>query len=406
MADRLHDTAVELWPEGAPRTVGDLDIDRPQLTIHLPGSDTATGAGVIVNPGGGYRKLASDHEGLQVARWLNRRGIAAFVLRYRLGERYHSDVSLLDGLRAMRLVRHRALDFGIAENRIGMLGFSAGGHLAVSVGTRWDEGDPDAVDPIERASSRPDFLVPVYAVTNGILRGRKADEYTPADVRVDASTPPTFLVHTHEDGIVPASQSTLFYDALLAAGVQAELHIFGFGEHGTGLSPGDPDFRAWPVLLVNWLRRCGFLTAGLRQPVAGHVTLDGEAMGMAWVTFRPLDDNAPLARARASGNEGGKFSIPASHGIVPGRHHVVVHHVSDEFKDWTSGAYTLGDAVSYDAGVLEIGDEPVTIHLSRTTPQGTGLSRPVPKQPADSARATASGPPTSPVESHRRSTLR
>ena len=366
MADQLHDTVVELWPEGAPRAVGDLDIDRPQLTIHLPEAGTATGAGVIVNPGGGYRKLASDHEGLQVARWLNRRGIAAFVLRYRLGERYHSDVSLLDGLRAVRLVRHRAADFTIAENRIGMLGFSAGGHLAVAVGTRWDAGDPEAVDPIEHASSRPDFLVPVYAVTNGILRGRKADEYTPADVRVNGSTPPTFLVHTHEDGTVPASQSTLFYDALLAAGVQAELHIYGFGEHGIGLCPGDPDFREWPVLLVNWLRRCGFMTQGHRQAVTGRVTLDGVPMGMAWVTFRPLDDNAPPARARTSRNEEGKFAIPASRGIVPGAHHVVVHHVSEQFQHWHTGVYTLDDAVSYDVGVLEIGDEPVSIDLART----------------------------------------
>lgn len=365
MADQLHDTANELWPEGAPRAVGDLDIDRPQLTIHLPESATATGTGVIVNPGGGYRKLASDHEGLQVARWLNRRGIAAFVLRYRLGERYHSDVSLLDGLRAVRLVRHRAAEFGVAEDRIGMLGFSAGGHLAVAVGTRWNRGNPEAVDTIERASSRPDFLVAVYAVTNGILRGRKADEYTPADVQVNESTPPTFLVHTHEDGIVPASQSTLFYDALLRAGVQAELHIYGFGEHGTGINPGDPDFREWPVLLVNWLRRCGFMSAGERQPVTGRVTLDGEAMGMGWVTFCPLDDNAPLARARASPNEEGKFSIPASHGVVPGPHHVVVHHVSEQFQHWDTGVYTLDDAVRYDIGVLEIGDEPLTINVTR-----------------------------------------
>ena len=344
--------------------MGSLDIDRPQLTIHLPETGTATGAGVIVNPGGGYRKLASDHEGLQVARWLNRRGIAAFVLRYRLGERYHSDVSLLDGLRAVRLVRHRAADFAVAENRLGMLGFSAGGHLAVAVGTRWDAGDPEAVDPIEHASSRPDFLVPVYAVTNGILRGRKADEYTPADVRVNESTPPTFLVHTHEDTTVPASQSTLFYDALLAAGVRAELHIYGFGEHGTGLSPGDPDFREWPVLLVNWLRRCGFMTQGRRQAVTGRVTFDGEAMGMAWVTFRPLDDNAPLARARTSRNEEGRFSIPASHGIVPGEHHVVVHHVSELFQNWNAGVYTLDDAVSYDLGTLWVDDAELLLNAT------------------------------------------
>jgi hypothetical protein len=220
------------------------------------------------------------------------------------------------------------------------------------------------VDPVERVSSRPDFLAPVYAVTNGILRGRKADEYTPADVRVNETTPRTFLVHTHEDGIVPASQSTLFYDALLRAGVQAELHIYGFGEHGTGINPGDPDFREWPVLLVNWLRRCGLMTRGGRHAVTGRVTLDGEAMGMAWVTFCPLDDNAPLARARASRNEGGKFSIPVSHGVVPGPHQVVVHHVSEQFQHWSTGAYTIDDAVSYDVGVMEIGDEPITINVT------------------------------------------
>ena len=369
LANPLQDTAVELWPEGAPKAVGNLELDRPRLTIHLPDAETATGAGVIVNPGGGYRKLAADHEGLQVARWLNRRGIAAFVLRYRLGERYHSDVSLLDGLRAVRLVRHRAAAFGIAANRLGMLGFSAGGHLCVAVGTRWDPGDDNADDPVERASSRPDFLVPVYAVTNGILRGRKADEYTPADVRVDASTPPTFLVHTHEDGIVPASQSTLFYDALLKAGVQAELHIYGFGEHGTGINPGDPDFREWPQLMLNWLRRCGFLTGKARHAVSGRVTLNGEAMGMAWVTFVPLDSNAPPARARASHAEKGRFEIPASHGVVPGPHRVEVHHVSEAFAFPNTGTYTLADAVNYEMGVVDVGSTPLRLEASEALNQ-------------------------------------
>ncbi len=363
LANPLQDTAVELWPQGAPKAIGDLELDRPRLTVHLPDAETATGAGVIVNPGGGYRKLASDHEGLQVARWLNRRGIAAFVLRYRLGERYHSDVSLLDGLRAVRLVRHRAAAFDVAPNRLGMLGFSAGGHLCVAVGTRWDQGDDNADDPVERASSRPDFLVPVYAVTNGILRGRKADEYTPADVRVDASTPPTFLVHTHEDGIVPASQSTLFYDALLKAGVQAELHIYGFGEHGTGINPGDPDFREWPELMLNWLRRCGFLTGNARQAVSGRVTLNGQAMGMAWVTFVPMDPHAPPARVRASHAEEGRFEVPASHGVVPGPHRIEVHHVSEEFSMPNTGAYTLADAVSYDLGVIDVGSEPLRLDV-------------------------------------------
>ena len=364
MARDSGETAIPLWPDGAPGALGGLDIDRPQLTVHLPSRGTATGAGIIVNPGGGYRILASDHEGLQVARWLNRRGIAAFVLRYRVGERYHSSVSLLDGLRAVRLARQRAGEFGIAADRLGMLGFSAGGHLTVAVGTQWDRGDADAADPVERESSRPDFLVPVYAVTNGVLRGRKADEYTPADVNVSAETPPTFLVHTHEDVIVPAHQSTLFYDALRSVGVQAELHVYGYGEHGTGIAPGDPDFNAWPVLLVNWMRRSGFLTARPRQRVLGQVTLDGAAMGMAWVTLEPLDRNAPLARTRTSKGDGGKFTIPASHGVVPGPHRITVHHVSEQYPHANTGVYTLDDAVRYDVGTREITDEALIIELA------------------------------------------
>ena len=345
--------------------MGDEAVDRPQLSVHLPPGETATGTGVIVAPGGGYRILAADHEGLQVARWLNRRGIAAFVLRYRLGERYHSAVSLQDGLRAVRLVRHRAGEFGVARNRVGMLGFSAGGHLAVAVGTSWDGGSGEAEDPVERESARPDFLAPVYAVTNGILRGRKAEEYTPADTRVTAETPPTFLVHSHEDAIVPASQSTLFYDALLAAGVPAELHIYGFGEHGMGLGVGDADFRGWPTLLHNWLRRSGFLTSKERCTVRGRVTVEGAVPGMAWVSFTPLDENAPPARSRTSRGEDGRFAIDAAHGVVHGPHRVAVHHISEQFPFEKTGVYTLADAVAYDCGTIGVGTEPVCIDAKR-----------------------------------------
>lgn len=347
--------AIPLWPGRAPDALGDDAIDRPQLTGHLPPAGIATGTGVIVAPGGGYRILAADHEGLQVAKWLNRRGIAAFVLRYRLGERYHSEVSLQDGLRAVRLVRHRAAEFGIADNRLGMLGFSAGGHLTVAVGTRWDCGQADAGDPVERAPSRPDFLVPVYAVTNGVLRGRKAEEYTPADENVNANTPPTFLVHSHEDAIVPASQSTLFYNALLAAGVPAELHIYGFGEHGMGLGIGDADFRHWPTLLRGWLRRSGLLTPKARCAVQGRVTIDGAVPGMAWVSFDPLDENAPPARSRTSPAEDGRFAIDAAHGVAPGPHRVTIRHISEQYPHAKTGAYTLADAAVHDCGIVSLG---------------------------------------------------
>ncbi len=359
----MQESAIPLWPDGAPGAIGDADIDCPQITVHLP-EGGVTGAGVIVNPGGGYRILASDWEGLQVARWLNRAGIAAFVLRYRVGERYHSDVSLLDGLRAVRLVRARAEDFDVAPDRIGMLGFSAGGHLTVAVGTAWDEGDPSAEDAVERKSSRPDFLAPVYAVTDGIQRGRKPDEYTPTPDRVNARTPPTFLVHTHEDAIVPGTQSTLFYDALLRAGVPAEMHIYGFGEHGTGLGVGDSDFRAWPRLFVNWLRRSGFLTDAERIGLRGRVTLDGKAMGMAWITLTPEDPRSPPARTRTSRGEDGAFEIPASHGIVPGPHRVEVFHVSEQYPHVATGTYTLPDARRFDLGVRRIGTDPLQIDVA------------------------------------------
>ena len=351
LADLDAIEVVPLWPDGAPGAVGDLNIDVPQITVHLPPANIATGAGAIVAPGGGYRILASDHEGIQVASWLNRRGIAAFVLRYRVGERYHSSVSLLDGLRAVRLVRHRASDFNVATDRIGMLGFSAGGHLTAAVGTQCDAGDPESADPVERQSSRPAFLAPVYAVTNGILRGRKADEYIPADVNVTPETPPAFLVHTHEDQIVPATQSTLFYDALQRAGVQGELHIYGYGGHGTGITPGDPDFRHWPDLLVNWLRRSGFLTGKSRHGVDGRITFGGEPPGIAWVTFEPLDPNAPVAVARTDRGVDGRFSIPASNGVVAGKHRIVARCVSDQFPHVATGAYTMLEPERYDLGV-------------------------------------------------------
>ena len=191
----LQYDAVALWTAAIPHAKGSGIIAQPILTIHRASDDKANGAACIVAPGGGYRILASDHEGLQVAKWLNRKGITCFVLRYRVGPKYHSSVSLLDGLRAVRFVRYFSEEYEIDPERIGMLGFSAGGHLTVAVGTAWNVGVEASIDPIEKISSRPDFLVPVYAVTNGKKRGRKADEYTSTDEQVDSQTPPLSLIH-------------------------------------------------------------------------------------------------------------------------------------------------------------------------------------------------------------------
>ncbi len=343
---------IPLWDGAAPGALGDEPLDVPALSVHLPDSSIATGAGVLVCPGGGYRVLASDHEGLQVARWLNRIGIAAYVLRYRLGERYHSETSLLDGQRAMRTIRARAADDGVDPNRVGMLGFSAGGHLTANVGTRWDRGDAGAADPIDQESCRPDFLVPVYAVVNGVVRGRKADEYLPADTCVDETTPPAFVMHTHEDSIVPANQALLFYDALRRAGVQSELHVFGYGEHGAGLGAGDPDLAAWPDLLHAWLRRSGFLTGKARFALSGRVTAGGNPLGMCWVTYRPHDPNAPLARQKFNRASEGRFEIPAHEGPTPGPHTCEVHYLSDRYPHSGDGVYTLEDAHSFSREVV------------------------------------------------------
>ena len=335
---------VLLWPGGAPGAKGDEDVDRPALTIHLAAPENNTGAAVIVNPGGGYRILASDHEGLQVARWLNSVGVNAFVLRYRLMPKYTSSVALLDAQRAVRYVRSNAAALGISPNRIGVLGFSAGGHLTTAVGTSFDDGDPGAADPIERVSSRPDFLVPVYpAVTGTLLRGN-VETYYDTSLDVTETTPPTFLVHTHTDPTVTPKHSIAFYQALLDAGVSAEMHVFAFGPHGTGLAPGDPDLGQWPGLLHGWLRRQGLLTDAERVEVSGTVMLDGEPLYWGWVTLIPEDNRNPPAMSYMGRRSEGTFKIEAATGPTPGRYRVEVHRVAKDFSSPASGSYSIENA--------------------------------------------------------------
>ena len=267
-------TVISLWPNGAPGALGTQEQDRPTLTVFLPHQSKPGRVGVIVCPGGGYVHLADNHEGRQVANWLNSLGFAAFVLKYRLGPRYRHPVELGDAQRAIRLVRSRATEFGIAPDRIGMLGFSAGGHLAATAGTHFDEGSPDNADPIERFGSRPDFLVLGYPVMSfkapyahqGSVHALLGDNPDPKliaelsnELHVTSRTPPTFLFHTNEDKSVPAENSVLFYLALRKAGVPAEMHIFEHGPHGVGLALGDPVLSMWPALLANWFRERGLL---------------------------------------------------------------------------------------------------------------------------------------------------
>jgi len=261
-----------LWEKGAPGALGDADVDKPAITIFR-----ATGAGgtsVIVAPGGGYRNLSMDKEGRQVASWFNAMGVTAFVLRYRLGPRYHHPIELGDAQRAIRLVRSRAMQLGIAPDRIGMMGFSAGGHLTATAGTHFDDGNREASDPVDRVSSRPDFLILAYPVISfdpaiahrGSEQSLLGDNPDPKliqelsdELQVTAKTPPAFLFHTNADTTVPAENSVRFYLALRQAKVPAEIHIFQNGPHGVGLDLGDPALSQWPVLLTNWLRGRGLL---------------------------------------------------------------------------------------------------------------------------------------------------
>jgi acetyl esterase/lipase len=265
---------IPLWERGAPGTLGDADTDKPTLTVYRA-SRAAVGTGIIVAPGGGYGALAVDHEGRQVAAFFNAMGISAFVLKYRLGPRYHHPIQLGDAQRAIRLVRSRAQEFGIADDRLGMMGFSAGGHLTATAGTRFDAGLADAVDPVDRASSRPSFLILGYPVISfdpavahaGSVRnllGENPDatlrDALSADLQVTPQTPPTFLFHTTNDAAVPVENSVRFYLALRKAKVACEMHIFEAGPHGVGLALADQALGTWPGLLTNWLRGRGLLS--------------------------------------------------------------------------------------------------------------------------------------------------
>lgn len=250
-----------LWPNGAPGAMGTEEVDKPALAAWLPRADQKpNGLAVVVCPGGGYGALAMDHEGKQIAQWLNSQGIAAFVLKYRLGPRYRHPAPLQDAHQAIRIVRKCAAEFKINPERVGIMGFSAGGHLAATAATHFNA-----------PGIRPDFAIlgyPVITFTKeefvhkgsrrnllGDSPSSKLTEELSNELQVTRETPPIFLFHTNEDKGVPPENSVLFYMACRKAGVPVEMHIYETGPHGVGLAATDISLSSWPARLADWLRR-------------------------------------------------------------------------------------------------------------------------------------------------------
>jgi acetyl esterase/lipase len=264
-----------LWASATPGALGTTEDDIPTLAEYLPASNP-TKTAVIIMPGGGYTHLSMIKEGSDVARWLNAHGVAAYVLRYRLGMKYHNPIELGDAKRAIRTVRAQAAAKGFAADHIGIWGFSAGGHLAASAGTMYDAGDPAATDPIDQQSSKPSFMILSYPVITMqdpyVHKGSRlyllGESPTPAEMdamspemHVTKDTPTTFIFATTDDGTVPVLNSVMFYSALVKAKVPVEMHLFQHGGHGAGLAPTNPQLSPWVDLLIKWMRERGYAAA-------------------------------------------------------------------------------------------------------------------------------------------------
>ena len=323
-----------LWPAGAPQAMGNADADKPGVWVY-PAGENANGAAIVICPGGGYAIHATDHEGVQPAKYFNSIGVTAFVLRYRLSP-YRHPVPLMDAQRALRFVRAHADEFKIDKHRVGIMGFSAGGHLTSTSVTHFDGGDATAADAIDKESSRPDFGIlgyPVVSLTadfahrgsgSNLLGKDPTDEQLKSlsnELHVTAGTPPLFLFHTSEDTGVPAENSVSMFQACRKAGVPAELHVYQQGPHGVGLANEHPALSQWITTAGTWLRQNALLVTGTRQAIQGEVKLNSEPMKFGTIALKPRNANAPVAWAMVSK---GKFNIPATAGTVPGVCDVIV----------------------------------------------------------------------------------
>ena len=282
-----QDTIMPLWDGLIPnkinsgeeeiRSHGDIlwvsKVQEPTLEIYLPTQKNRTGQGVVICPGGGYRGLAYDWEGTDVAKWLNSKGSAAFVLKYRLPDSKslvnRHEVPLMDAKRAIQKVRAQADEWGLSSAKIGVMGFSAGGNLASSLSVHYDTSNPE-LDSLSTINTRPDFCILVYPVItmdttfghrgsrNSLLGSNPSDElvtFFSNELHVNAQTPPTFLLHSSNDEGVPVENSIRFYQALQREKVWAEMHIYPSGGHGYALAMGNNYLENWPDLLFAWLKR-------------------------------------------------------------------------------------------------------------------------------------------------------
>jgi len=266
---------IPLWPGGAPGALGTNAADIPTLTPYLPGPTNATGAAMVICPGGGYSHLA-PHEGNDYALWLNQHGVTCFVLKYRLGSRgYHYPAEFQDVTRAMRMVRAKAADWKIDPHHIGIMGSSAGGHLAATLLTHFDSGKTNSDDPIERQSSRPDLGILCYAVITmgeythqgskdnllGKHPSRKLVKLLSNELQVKTNTPPCFIWCTYEDKTVPMENSLMFAEALRKNHVPFALHIYQKGGHGMGLKDKPPFAHPhpWAGDCLFWLKQQGWV---------------------------------------------------------------------------------------------------------------------------------------------------
>lgn len=248
-------------------------VQTPNISVYLSSNKIATGQAVVICPGGGYRYLAYDFEGSDVAKWLNSKGVAAIVLKYRLPISKSNIVNhkspLLDAQRAIRLTRYHAMEWNIEQDKIGIMGFSAGGHLASTAGTHFDSGKTNADDPVESMSSRPDFMILLYPVitlskpflhkgSRTALLGENPDptliEYYSNELQVKTDTPPTFIVHATDDKSVPVENSLIFYQSLKDNGLPVEMHIYPAGGHGFSLALGKGYLETWTDRCIDWLK--------------------------------------------------------------------------------------------------------------------------------------------------------